>query len=137
MSWTRVFVLALLATLLILTISSGAESAAVRDDADTDAKADEPKGAARRVFMPESDASNFFKRRSRRSVRYQAEIQAEQRVRLSADERRREYNEEQRDEFENYVEEERDEQNERTREKNEQWREFHYDGQYPRYYWHH
>uniref|UniRef100_UPI003AAFC410 unique cartilage matrix-associated protein-like n=1 Tax=Centroberyx gerrardi TaxID=166262 RepID=UPI003AAFC410 len=61
----------------------------------------------------------------------------EQRVRLSADERRREYNEEQRDEFENYVEEERDEQDERTREKNEQWREFHYDGQYPRYYWYH
>lgn len=33
---------------------------------------------------------------------------AEQRVRLSADERRREYYDEQRDEFENYVEEERD-----------------------------
>lgn len=33
---------------------------------------------------------------------------AEQRVRLSANERRREYNEEQRNEYENYVEEERD-----------------------------
>lgn len=33
---------------------------------------------------------------------------AEQRVRVSADERRREYNEERRNEFENYVEEERD-----------------------------
>ncbi|XP_023832093.2 unique cartilage matrix-associated protein [Salvelinus sp. IW2-2015] len=58
---------------------------------------------------------------------------AEQRVRLSADERRREYYDEQRNEFENYVEEERDEQDERTREKTEQWREFHYDGLYPRY----
>lgn len=33
---------------------------------------------------------------------------AEQRVRLSANERLKEYNEEQRNEFENYVEEERD-----------------------------
>lgn len=33
---------------------------------------------------------------------------AEQRVRLAVNERRREYNEEQRDEYENYVEEERD-----------------------------
>ncbi|XP_042155912.1 unique cartilage matrix-associated protein-like [Oncorhynchus tshawytscha] len=57
---------------------------------------------------------------------------AEQRLRLSADERR-EYYDEQRNEFENYVEEERDEQDERTREKTEQWREFHYDGLYPRY----
>uniref|UniRef100_A0A667X1P1 Unique cartilage matrix-associated protein n=1 Tax=Myripristis murdjan TaxID=586833 RepID=A0A667X1P1_9TELE len=106
--------------------------AAVRDDA----KAEEPKGAARRIFMPESDASNFFKRRGRRSVRYQ-EMLAEQRVRQSQDERRREYNEEQRDEYENYTEEARDEQNERMREKNEQVREFHYDGMYPRYYWYH
>lgn len=32
-------------------------------------------GAAQQVFMPESDASNFFKRRSRRSPRYYAELQ--------------------------------------------------------------
>ncbi|XP_056133867.1 LOW QUALITY PROTEIN: upper zone of growth plate and cartilage matrix associated a [Lampris incognitus] len=133
MSWTRVIFLCLLGTLLILTFSDGVKGAAVRDNG----KAPEPQGAKRRVFMPESDASNFFKRRSRRSVSYQAEIQAEQRVRLAGDERRREYNEEQRNEFENYVEEERDEQHERTREKNEQWREFHYDGLYPRYHWYH
>ncbi|KAM6985442.1 upper zone of growth plate and cartilage matrix associated a [Aplochiton taeniatus] len=83
--------------------------------------------------MPEADASNFLKRRSRRSPKHQAEYVAEQRVRMAANERRKEYYEEQRSEFENYVEEERDEQEERTREKQEQWREFNYDGLYPRY----
>ncbi|XP_028254990.1 upper zone of growth plate and cartilage matrix associated a [Parambassis ranga] len=132
MSWTRVFVLSFLTTLLILTFSSVVENAAVRDDS----KPADSKSAARHVFMPESDASNFFKRRSRRSVRY-AEMQAEQRVRMAASERRREYNEEQRNEYENYVEEERDEINERSRETNEQLREYHYDGLYPRFYWFH
>ncbi|XP_029318050.1 upper zone of growth plate and cartilage matrix associated a [Cottoperca gobio] len=127
MSWYRVLVLSLLSILVLLTFSSVVESAAVRDD---------PKGAARQVFMPESDASNFFKRRSRRSTRYY-ELQAEQKVKISASEWRREYNEEQKDEYENYLEEERDEQNERTRETNEQMREYHYDGLSPRYYWFH
>ncbi|XP_070847615.1 upper zone of growth plate and cartilage matrix associated a [Chaetodon trifascialis] len=133
MSWTPVIMLSLLTTLLILTFSSVMECAAVRDDT----KEDNSEGAGRQVFMPESDASNFFKRRSRRSARYYAEYQAEQRVRLSADERRREYNEEQRIEYEHYAEEERDEQNERSREIHEQLREYHYDGLYPRYYWFH
>ncbi|XP_031721421.1 upper zone of growth plate and cartilage matrix associated a [Anarrhichthys ocellatus] len=132
MSWTRVFVLSLLTTHLILTFSSVVRSVAVRGDS----KAADPKGAARQVFMPELDASNFFKGRSRRSTRYY-ELQAEQRVRLSLNERRREYNEEQRDEYDNYIKEERDEQNERSRETNEQLREYHYDGHQPRYYWFH
>ncbi|XP_074554781.1 upper zone of growth plate and cartilage matrix associated a [Halichoeres trimaculatus] len=133
MSWTRVFVLCSLTAILILTFSSLVENAAVKDKS----KAGDHKGASQQLFMQGSEASNFFKRRSRRSPQYYAEYQAEQRVRLAADERRREYNEEQRDEFENYVEEERDEQDERTREKSEQFREFHYDGMYPRYYWFH
>ncbi|XP_071358627.1 upper zone of growth plate and cartilage matrix associated a [Trachinotus anak] len=132
MSWTRVFVLSLITTLLILTFSSLVENAAVRDDS----KPADRKGAARQVFMPESDASNFFKRRSRRSTRYY-ELVAEQRVKIAASERRREYNEEQRSEYENYAEEDRDEVNERSRETNEQLREYHYDGIYPRYYWSH
>uniref|UniRef100_A0A3B3YUK3 Unique cartilage matrix-associated protein n=1 Tax=Poecilia mexicana TaxID=48701 RepID=A0A3B3YUK3_9TELE len=96
-------------------------------------------GAARQVFMAESDASNFFsqKRRSRRSPKSYAEVQAEQRMKRAASERRREYNEEQRDEYENYLEEDRDEVNERSRETNEQLREYHYDGLYPRFYWFH
>ncbi|XP_040885658.1 upper zone of growth plate and cartilage matrix associated a [Toxotes jaculatrix] len=132
MSWTRAFVLSLLTTLLILTFFSVVESAAVRDNS----KQADPKAAARQVFMPEPDASNFFKRRSRRSTRYY-ELQAEQRVKIAANERRREYKEEQRNEYENYLEEDRDEVNERSRETNEQLREYHYDGLYPRYYWYH
>ncbi|XP_075867848.1 upper zone of growth plate and cartilage matrix associated a isoform X3 [Nelusetta ayraudi] len=102
-----------------------------------DDRADRAKGALKQVFMPESDASNFFKRRSRRSAYYYAEAQAELRFRLAENERRKAYNAEQRSEFENYVEEERDEQSERTRESHEQVREYHYDGLYPRYYWFH
>ncbi|KAM9846192.1 upper zone of growth plate and cartilage matrix associated a [Aulostomus maculatus] len=132
MSWTRVFELSLLATLLILTVSSVGESAAVRDDS----KSVEIKGITQPVFVPESDASNFFKRRSRRSTRY-AEYQAEQRVKLAHTERWREYNEEQRDELEYYFEEVNDEHSERTRETNEQLREYNYDGIYPRFFWSH
>ncbi|XP_042323059.1 unique cartilage matrix-associated protein isoform X2 [Sceloporus undulatus] len=58
---------------------------------------------------------------------------SETRQMLAADEQRREYYEEQRNEFENFVEEERDEQDERSREQIEQWREYHYDGLYPPY----
>ncbi|XP_057691636.1 unique cartilage matrix-associated protein isoform X2 [Corythoichthys intestinalis] len=61
------------------------------------------------------------------------EPQAEQRQVLAADERRREFHEEKRNEFESYVEEVDDEQNERSRESTEQWREFHYDGMHPAY----
>ncbi|XP_031162106.1 upper zone of growth plate and cartilage matrix associated a [Sander lucioperca] len=132
MSWTRVFMLTLLTTLLILTFCSVVRSATVRDNT----KAADSKGAARKVFTPESDASNFLKRRSRRSTRHY-EYQIEQRVKIAANERWREKNEEQRDEYEHYVKEERDEQNERSRETNEQYREYHYDGLQPRYYWFH
>ncbi|XP_051007300.1 unique cartilage matrix-associated protein isoform X2 [Acomys russatus] len=59
--------------------------------------------------------------------------EAETRQRLRDDELRREYYEEQRNEFENFVEEQRDEQEERTREAVEQWRQWHYDGLYPSY----
>ncbi|XP_073337197.1 upper zone of growth plate and cartilage matrix associated a [Pagrus major] len=133
MSWTQVVVLSLLTTLLFLTFSSVVDSAAVRDDS----KAGHAKGPARPVFVPESEASNFFKRRSRRSPRNYAELQAEQRIKIAANEHWREYNEEQRNEHENYAEEVRDEQDERSRETNEQLREYHYDGLYPRYHWFH
>ncbi|XP_015207957.1 upper zone of growth plate and cartilage matrix associated a [Lepisosteus oculatus] len=133
MLWTRIILLSFLATVLILAIAREAGSAAVRDD-NTDVK---PKNAEKlkRIFMPESDASSFFKRRGKRSTKSRDEVNAEHRQRLAADERRREYYEEQRNEYENFVEEERDEQYERTREKTEQWREFHYDGLSPSYYY--
>ncbi|XP_017294060.1 upper zone of growth plate and cartilage matrix associated a [Kryptolebias marmoratus] len=133
MSWIRAFVFLLLSTLLILTFSSMVNGAAVRDDSNPAG----PEGAARRVFVRESDASNFFKRRSRRSPKFYAEVQVEQQMKRAASEQRREFNEEQRTEYENYVEEDRDELSERSRETNEQLREYHYDGFYPRSYWFH
>lgn len=131
MSWTHPALLALLAVFIALTLSNGANSAAVSDK--TDSKAANRQGAMKRIFMPETDAFNFFKRRSRRAVKSQDELNAEQRQRLAADERKREYHETQRSKFENYAEEEGDEQDERSRESTEQWREFHYDGLHPSY----
>ncbi|CAM4562340.1 unnamed protein product [Leuciscus chuanchicus] len=128
MAWNHTVLLTLLPTVLILIVLAGVESAAVKDGKNTEAQ-----GPSKRVFMPASDASNFFKRRGRRSPRTYEEYYAEQRVKMATNERRREHYEEQSNEHENYLEEERDEQNERTREKNEQWREFNYDGQYSRY----
>lgn len=81
-------------------------------------------------------------------------LAAEQRQVAAADERKREFHEEKRNELESSAEEEHDggptvfsrvppdrppahpntcvsEQDERTRESTEQWREFHYDGMYP------
>ncbi|XP_055152578.2 unique cartilage matrix-associated protein isoform X3 [Symphalangus syndactylus] len=60
-------------------------------------------------------------------------LSTENRQKLWADELRREYYEEQRNEFENFVEEQNDEQEERSREAVEQWRQWHYDGLHPSY----
>ncbi|KAM7414869.1 hypothetical protein PAMA_019607 [Pampus argenteus] len=109
-------------------MSPEADSAAVPSSTGS---AKDPQGPLKRIFMKEADASNFFRRRSRRGVKSQDEINAEQRQVLAADERKREFHEEKRNQFENYAEEEHDEQDERTRESTEQWREFHYDGMHP------
>ncbi|XP_034445224.1 unique cartilage matrix-associated protein isoform X1 [Hippoglossus hippoglossus] len=128
MSCTYATVLALLAVLLALSLSPEAESAAVPSSTSSTT---DPQGPLKRIFMKEADASNFFRRRSKRGAKSQDEINAEQRLVLAADQRKREFHEEQRNEFENYAEEENDEQDERTRQSTEQWREFHYDGMHP------
>ncbi|XP_061780600.1 unique cartilage matrix-associated protein [Nerophis lumbriciformis] len=130
MWWTCRTFLVLLTGLLALSFSPQADSAAVLSSQDG---AKEPPGPLRRVFMKEADASDFFRRRSRRAVKSPDELSAEQRQIQAADERRREFHEEKRNEFESFAEEEDDEQNERTRESTEQWREFHYDGMDPPY----
>ncbi|EDL07956.1 RIKEN cDNA 1110017I16, isoform CRA_b, partial [Mus musculus] len=109
MSWRRVILLSSLLALVLLC------------------------SVKQKIFMQESDASNFLKRRGKRSPKSRDEVNAENRQRLRDDELRREYYEEQRNEFENFVEEQRDEQEERTREAVEQWRQWHYDGLYPSY----
>ncbi|XP_059536881.1 unique cartilage matrix-associated protein isoform X1 [Myotis daubentonii] len=90
-------------------------------------------GVEKKIFIQESDASNFLKKRGKRSPKSRDEVNAENRQKLRADELRREYHEEQRNEFENFVEEQNDEQEERNREAIEQWRQWHYDGLYPSY----
>ncbi|KAM6937278.1 putative cartilage matrix-associated protein [Xenentodon cancila] len=130
MSWTYATLLALLTVLLTLSLFPEADSAVVSSSA---ASAKDPQGPLRRIFMKEADASNFFRRRSRRAVKSQDEINAEQRQVLAADERKREFHEEKRSESESNAEEEHDEQDERTRESTEQWREFHHDGMNPSY----
>ncbi|XP_040501440.1 unique cartilage matrix-associated protein isoform X2 [Ursus maritimus] len=68
-----------------------------------------------------------------RQVAGQEAQEVENGQKLWADELRREYYEEQRNEFENFVQEQNDEQEERSREAMEQWRQWHYDGLYPSY----
>ncbi|XP_063074135.1 unique cartilage matrix-associated protein-like [Engraulis encrasicolus] len=145
MAWTRPLLLSLLAAVLLLNLCRETQSAAVKDDASKDTKDDASKDvkddkdshtgtqSKDRVFMEASDASRFLRRRSRRSPKSYAESMAEYRVMRAQSERRREYQEEQMEEFTRYGEETRTETNERTRETNEQYREFYYDGMYPRY----
>ncbi|XP_040271680.1 unique cartilage matrix-associated protein [Bufo bufo] len=130
MNWKQVLYLAVATTLVLLAVFQVSEGAAVRNNDDGAA---DRKESLKKIFMPESEASNFFKKRGKRSTKSQDEINAENRQRLAADERRREYYEEQRNEYENFVEEEQDEQEERTREQVEQWRQWHYDGLSPSY----
>ncbi|XP_034031494.1 unique cartilage matrix-associated protein-like [Thalassophryne amazonica] len=111
MSWLcATTLLGLAAVLLALSLSSGADCALLLSTAK------DPRGPIRRIFMREADALNFFRQRSRRGVKSQDEINAEHRQILAADERRREFHEEKRNEFESYAEEDHDEQNERSRE---------------------
>ncbi|XP_034391263.1 unique cartilage matrix-associated protein [Cyclopterus lumpus] len=128
MSWTYATLLALLTVLLALSWSPEAGFAAVPGSTGS---AKDPQGPLKKIFMKEADASNFFRRRSRRGAKSQDEINAEQRQILAADERKREFHEEKRNEFESFAEEEHDEQDERSRESTEQWREFRYDGMHP------
>ncbi|KAM6960664.1 putative cartilage matrix-associated protein [Aplochiton taeniatus] len=130
MSWTHAALLAILTGLLTLSLSQEADSANVPVEK-ASPKALHPTGPLKRIFMKEADASNFFRRRSRRAAKSQDEIDAEQKQVLAADQRKREFHEEQRNKFESFAEEEHDEQDERTRESTEQWREFHYDGMNP------
>uniref|UniRef100_A0A8C5K3G6 Unique cartilage matrix-associated protein n=1 Tax=Jaculus jaculus TaxID=51337 RepID=A0A8C5K3G6_JACJA len=84
MSWRWVFMLSSLSALVLLC------------------------SVRQKIFMEESDASNFLKRRGKRSPKSRDEVNAENRQKLRADELRREYYEEQRNEFENFVEEQKD-----------------------------
>nr|XP_005564699.1 PREDICTED: unique cartilage matrix-associated protein isoform X1 [Macaca fascicularis] len=131
MTWRQALLLSCFSAVVLLSMlregtgASVGTTPAAKEEASEDAK--------QKIFMQESDASNFLKRRGKRSPKSRDEVNAENRQKLRADELRREYYEEQRNEFENFVEEQNDEQEERSREAVEQWRQWHYDGLYPSY----
>ncbi|XP_047611241.1 unique cartilage matrix-associated protein [Phacochoerus africanus] len=129
MAWRQLFLISCLSTVVLLSILQEGTSASVgtRQVAGQEVQ----EGVKEKIFMQESDALNLLKKRSKRSPRSRDEVNAENRQKLRADELRREYHEEQRNEFENFVEEQNDEQEERSREAVEQWRQWHYDGLYP------
>ncbi|XP_020855446.1 upper zone of growth plate and cartilage matrix-associated protein [Phascolarctos cinereus] len=130
MIWKQILLLSCLTAFVLLAILESGEGAAVSSK---QVAGEEDKKNLKKIFLQESDASNFFKKRGKRSTKSRDELNAENRQQLRADEHRREYYEEQRNEFENFVEEQNDEQEERSREQVEQWRQWHYDGLYPPY----
>ncbi|XP_076847060.1 putative cartilage matrix-associated protein isoform X2 [Brachyhypopomus gauderio] len=85
-------------------------------------------GSVKGIFMHEKDATNFFKRHGRRAVKAPEETNAEQSLRLAAEERKREFHEEHGNELESYAEEDHNELEESGHVKSEQWRELHYKG---------
>ncbi|XP_008703667.1 unique cartilage matrix-associated protein isoform X1 [Ursus maritimus] len=131
MAWRQLLLAFCLSAAVLLTMLQEGTGALVgtRQVAGQEAQED----VEQKIFMQESDASNFLKRRGKRSPKSQDEANVENGQKLWADELRREYYEEQRNEFENFVQEQNDEQEERSREAMEQWRQWHYDGLYPSY----
>ncbi|XP_003468679.1 unique cartilage matrix-associated protein [Cavia porcellus] len=131
MTWRHVLLLSCLSAMVLLSMLQEGTSASVGSRQAAGEEAQE--GERQKIFMQESDASNFLKRLSKRSPKSRGEVNVENTQKLRVDELRREYYEEQRNEFENFVEEQKDEQEERDREAVEQWRQWHYDGLFPSY----
>ncbi|XP_036699795.1 unique cartilage matrix-associated protein isoform X2 [Balaenoptera musculus] len=117
MAWRQLFLISCLSAVVLLSILR--EGTAVSVGTRRLAGQEVQEGVEEKIFMQESDALNFLKKR------------AEKRLKLQADELWREHHEEQRNEFENFVEEQNDEHAERSREATEQWRQWHNDGLYP------
>ncbi|XP_022435917.1 unique cartilage matrix-associated protein [Delphinapterus leucas] len=131
MAWRQLFLICCLSAVVLL--STLREGTAVAVGTRRLAGQEVQEGVEGKIFMQESDALNFLKKRGKRSLKSREEVNAENRQKLQADELRREHYEEQRNEFENFVEEQNDEQEERSREAIEQWRQWHSDGLYPPY----
>ncbi|XP_062957382.1 unique cartilage matrix-associated protein isoform X1 [Cynocephalus volans] len=131
MIWRQVLLLSCLSAVVLLSMLPEGTGASVGTR--QTAGAEDQEGVKQEIFMQESDASNFLKKRSQRSPKSRDEVNAENRQKLGADALRRDYYERQRNKFENFVEEQNDEQEERSREAVEQWRQWHYDGLYPPY----
>ncbi|XP_075782139.1 putative cartilage matrix-associated protein isoform X2 [Pelodiscus sinensis] len=105
MNWKQILFLSCLATFVLLVVLQESDSAAVGTGKAAGEK--DKESVKKKIFIQESDASNFFKKRGKRATKSRAELNAETRQMLIADEQRREYFDEQRNEFENFVKEER------------------------------
>ncbi|KAJ8788759.1 hypothetical protein J1605_005055 [Eschrichtius robustus] len=131
MAWRQLFLISCLSAVVLLSILR--EGTAVSVGTRRLAGQEVQEGVEEKIFMQESDALNFLQKRGKRSPRSREKVNAEKRLKLQADELWREHHEEQRSEFENFVEEQNDEHEERSREAIEQWRQWHNDGLYPSY----
>ncbi|XP_077614620.1 upper zone of growth plate and cartilage matrix-associated protein isoform X1 [Crocuta crocuta] len=106
MAWRQLLLASCLSAAVLLTMLQEGTSASVGSQ--QEAGQDTQEDVEQKIFMQESDASNFLKRRGKRSPKSQDEVNVENRQKLRADELRREHYEEQRNEFENFVEEQND-----------------------------
>ncbi|XP_063165435.1 unique cartilage matrix-associated protein [Candoia aspera] len=120
MRWRKMWFHSCFVTFLLLIVLDGSDTIVKATGEESS-----EENLKKRVFVQEMDASNFLKKQEKRSARFTDEVNAKNRLLLTADE------EEQRNEFENFTEEEHDEQDERSREQIEQWLEDHYDGLSP------
>ncbi|XP_022263474.1 unique cartilage matrix-associated protein isoform X2 [Canis lupus baileyi] len=106
MAWRQLLLASGLLAAVLLTMLQEGTGASVGTQQVAEQEAQED--AEQKIFMQESDASNFLKKRDKRSPKSRDEANAENRQKLRADELRREYHEEQGNEFENFVEEQND-----------------------------
>ncbi|ELW64965.1 Putative cartilage matrix-associated protein [Tupaia chinensis] len=106
MTWRQVLLLSCVSAVVLLSMLQEGTCASVgtRQAAGEEAQED----VKQKIFMQESEASNFLRKRGKRSPKSRDEVNAENRQKLRADELQREYYEEQRNEFENFVEEQND-----------------------------
>ncbi|XP_004409192.1 PREDICTED: unique cartilage matrix-associated protein [Odobenus rosmarus divergens] len=108
MAWNRLLMASCLSAAVLLTMLQEGTGASVGTRQVAGPEAQEREDVEQKTFMQESDASNFLKKRGKRSPKSQDKANVEKRQKLQADELQREYYEEQRNEFENFVEEQND-----------------------------
>ncbi|MBV96473.1 putative cartilage matrix-associated protein, partial [Eschrichtius robustus] len=106
MAWRQLFLISCLSAVVLLSILR--EGTAVSVGTRRLAGQEVQEGVEEKIFMQESDALNFLQKRGKRSPRSREKVNAEKRLKLQADELWREHHEEQRSEFENFVEEQND-----------------------------
>ncbi|XP_027970474.1 unique cartilage matrix-associated protein [Eumetopias jubatus] len=111
MAWRRLLMASCLSAAVLLTMLQEGTGASMGTRQVAGQEAQEGEYVEQKIFMQESDASNFLRKRGKRSPKSRDKANVEKRQKLRADELQREYYEEQRNEFENFVEEQNDDGN--------------------------